>query len=78
MSVTYFSLWMTRLMGLLPDIAHCTACGESLLAGQVSFNAYADGLFCGVHRNGSVNDLSADSWQLALRMLRAPASAFAA
>jgi DNA repair protein RecO (recombination protein O) len=78
MSATYFSLWMTRLMGLLPDIAHCTACGEPLLAGHVSFNAYADGLFCGVHRNGSVNDLSADSWQLALRMLRAPASAFAA
>src|SRR5438477_5312008 len=24
MPLTYFSLWMTRLMGLLPDIAHCT------------------------------------------------------
>jgi DNA repair protein RecO (recombination protein O) len=30
MPLTYFSLWMTRLMGLLPDIAHCTACGEAL------------------------------------------------
>ncbi len=78
MPLTYFSLWMTRLMGLLPDIAHCTACGDALAAGAVSFNAHADGLFCPVHRNGAANELSSDSWQLALRMLRAPASAFAA
>jgi len=30
MPLTYFLLWMTRLMGLLPDIGHCTACGEPL------------------------------------------------
>ena len=77
MPLTYFSLWMTRLMGLLPDIGHCTACGAALVAGEASFNAMADGLFCALHRNGSPNLLSADSWQLAQRMLRAPASAFA-
>ena len=77
MPLTYFSLWMTRLMGLLPDIGRCTACGEKLVAGETSFNAMADGLFCALHRNGSANGLSADSWQLAQRMLRAPASAFA-
>jgi DNA repair protein RecO (recombination protein O) len=78
MPLTYFSLWMTRLMGLLPDIAHCTACGEALHAAEVSFDSYADGLFCATHRDGNANALSADSWQLAQRMLRAPASAFAA
>jgi DNA repair protein RecO (recombination protein O) len=31
-----------------------------------------------VHRNGNSSALSADSWLLAQRMLRAPASAFAA
>jgi DNA repair protein RecO (recombination protein O) len=77
MALTYFSLWMTRLMGLLPDIGHCMVCGETLGAGEVRFNAYADGLFCGVHANGSGSGLSADSWQLAQRMLRAPAAAFA-
>ncbi len=77
MALTYFSLWMTRLMGLLPDIGHCMACGDSLGAGEVRFNAYADGLFCGLHANGSGSALSADSWQLAQRMLRAPASSFA-
>jgi DNA repair protein RecO (recombination protein O) len=78
MPLTYFSLWMTRLMGLLPDIAHCTACGEALQAGETSFNNLGDGLFCTLHRNGNASVLSADSWQLAQRMLRAPAAAFAA
>ena len=78
MALTYFSLWMTRLMGLLPDIVHCTACGEALTAGETSFNTLGDGLFCALHRNGNASGLSADSWQLAQRMLRAPASEFAA
>jgi DNA repair protein RecO (recombination protein O) len=78
MPLTYFQLWMTRLMGLLPDIAHCTACGETLQAGEASFNTLGDGLFCAVHRNGNSSELSTDSWQLAQRMLRAPVSAFAA
>jgi DNA repair protein RecO (recombination protein O) len=78
MPLTYFQLWMTRLMGLLPDIGHCTVCREKLVAGQISFNTLGDGLFCAVHRNGSASELTADSWQLAQRMLRAPASAFAA
>ena len=78
MPLTYFSLWMTRLMGLLPDMAHCTACGRALAAGEISFNMLGDGLFCALHRNGSASLLSADSWQLAQRMLRAPAAAFVA
>ncbi len=77
MALTYFQLWMTRLMGLLPDLAHCTACGEALHAEEISFNVYADGLFCAVHRNGNARELCADSWQLAQRMLRAPVAAFA-
>ncbi len=77
MALTYFSLWMTRLMGLLPDIGRCMVCGEPLQAAEVSFSSYTDGLFCGLHRNGSASELSADSWQMAQRMLRAPASTFA-
>jgi DNA repair protein RecO (recombination protein O) len=77
MALTYFSLWMTRLMGLLPDIGRCMVCGEALGGGEVSFNAYADGFFCGLHANGTGSALSADSWQIAQRMLRVPASTFA-
>ncbi|MDE3149918.1 MAG: DNA repair protein RecO C-terminal domain-containing protein, partial [Acidobacteriota bacterium] len=36
-----------------------------------------DGLFCELHHNGVSSVLSADSWNLAQRMLRAPVSAFA-
>ena len=60
MPLTYFQLWMTRLMGLLPDITHCTACGETLHAEEVWFSNHADGLFCAVHRSGSASALSAD------------------
>ena len=77
MALTYFSLWMTRLMGLLPDIARCIVCSEALHAEEISFSSYTDGLVCAVHRNGNASALSADSWQLAQRMLRSPASAFA-
>ncbi len=78
MALTYFSLWMTRLMGLLPDMGRCTACGEALSAGEISFNPFVDGLFCALHRPGDASPLAADSWQLAQRMLRSPVSAFAA
>jgi DNA repair protein RecO (recombination protein O) len=79
MALTYFSLWMTRLMGLLPDISRCIVCGEALAlhAADISYSSYNDGLFCSLHRNGSASLLSADSWQLAQRMLKSPASAFA-
>jgi DNA repair protein RecO (recombination protein O) len=78
MALTYFSLWMTRLTGLLPDIGRCTVCAEPLQPDQVWFSRYNDGLFCALHRNGSGAALSADSWQLARRMLRAPIAGFAA
>ena len=67
-----------------PDITHSAAlaiqAGTDLSCSiwTPGFNTLADGLFCAAHRNGSANSLSADSWQLAQRMLRAPVSAFAA
>lgn len=77
MPLTYFMLWMTRLMGMLPDIAHCTACGRTLAAEEITFNTLGDGLFCAEHRNGNAGALSPDSWQMARKMLHAPVSAFA-
>jgi len=77
MPLTYFQLWMTRLMGLLPDLTRCMVCGEALQASEVFFSRHADGLFCAVHRNGTASTLSGESWQMAQRMLRAPVTAFA-
>ena len=77
MPLTYFSLWMTRLMGWLPDLTSCTACGERFAPGEASFHPAADGLFCARHRQGAGSVLSADSWMLAQQILRAPVTAFA-
>lgn len=77
MPLTYFLLWMTRLMGLLPEIGRCTVCGEALHAEEVSFSLHTDGLFCAIHRPDNAAELCADSWHLAQRMLRVPVSALA-
>lgn len=76
MPLTYFSLWIIRLMGWLPDLSCCTQCGERLAAGEASFHPQSDGLFCHLHRQGSAQMLSADSWMLAQRVLREPVTAF--
>jgi DNA repair protein RecO (recombination protein O) len=77
MPLTYFQLWMTRLMGVLPEIGRCTLCHEPLHPGEIGFHAHSDGLFCALHSTDSARELSGDSWQLAQRMLREPAAAFA-
>jgi DNA repair protein RecO (recombination protein O) len=77
MPLTYFGLWMTRLMGLLPELAHCIVCGESLHAEMVSFHSFSDGLFCEVHRTANATALTPDSWQLAQRMLHEPVASLA-
>ena len=33
MPLTYFDLWITRLMGLLPELTSCIVCGTSLICG---------------------------------------------
>ena len=77
MPLTYFMLWMSRLMGLLPDLTHCTACGEALVPEEVYFSFHTDGLFCAVHRHSNDNALSSDAWRVGLRMLKHPVASFA-
>jgi DNA repair protein RecO (recombination protein O) len=76
MPLTYFSLWITRLMGWLPDLARCVVCGVAFSGGNIYFHASSDGLFCPSHRKGNSGQLSSDSHKLALRILRAPISEF--
>jgi DNA repair protein RecO (recombination protein O) len=49
--ITYFSLWMNRLMGWMPELGHCAACGLHLadpgLRNQtVYWSPTADGVTC--------------------------------
>ena len=72
MPVTYFELWMTRLMGYLPDLSECTVCGRGLNASRAYFHALADGLVCVDDKRLASSELSAESRVLAAQMFRAP------
>jgi DNA repair protein RecO (recombination protein O) len=72
--ITYFDLWMARLMGYLPDISECLACGRELNGGRAYFHALADGLVCLEHKRLASSEMSAESRKLAGRMLTAPLS----
>lgn len=72
--VTYFSLWITRLSGWLPDIGRCTVCAERLSEGGF-FHAGWDGLTCGIHRREGSGALAPESLSQAVRMLREPVEA---
>jgi DNA repair protein RecO (recombination protein O) len=77
MPVTYFALWMTRLLGWMPSLTHCGVDGESFGAGAAWFNPQSDGLVCGRHKNAGSRMLSSESLALARRIFQSPIAAFA-
>jgi DNA repair protein RecO (recombination protein O) len=72
--ITYFDLWMARLMGYLPDLSECLACGRTLNGSRAYFHALADGLMCPEHKRLASSEMSAESRILAGNMLRVPLS----
>jgi DNA repair protein RecO (recombination protein O) len=72
--VTYFDIWMARLMGYLPDISECLTCGRVLNGSRAYFHALADGLVCQEHKRLASSEMSAGSRKLAAQMLTAPLS----
>ena len=78
MPLTYFDLWITRLMGLLPELGACIICGDELNGrGRVFFHALADGLMCAEHKRPASSEMLLPSRQIAAEMLRAAVDAFA-
>lgn len=78
MPVTYFDLWLTRLVGFLPELTECTICGRSLNGSRAWFHALADGLMCPDDKRLASSEISSESRALAGQMFRAPAESFAA
>ena len=76
--VTYFGLWMIRLMGWMPDIAHCTLCGRAFAGEPAYFQPQSDGLVCAEHRHPASRAISPASLAVADRIFRAPIAALAA
>jgi len=72
--LTYFDLWMARLMGYLPDLSECMTCGRALNGSRAFFHALADGLVCPEHKRLASSELSVQSRALAAQMLRVPLS----
>ncbi|HEV2698387.1 MAG TPA: DNA repair protein RecO [Terriglobales bacterium] len=73
-AITYFELWMARLMGYLPELSECLACGRPLNGSRAYFHALADGLMCPEHKRLASSEISAESRVLAAHMLRVPLS----
>ena len=78
MPVTYFELWMTRLMGYLPELTECITCGRALNGSRAFFHALADGLMCIDDKRLASSEISAQSRFLAAQMFRAPVESFSA
>ncbi|HET7347411.1 MAG TPA: DNA repair protein RecO [Acidobacteriaceae bacterium] len=78
MPVTYFSLWMTRLLGWMPSVTHCTVCAEPFAAAPAWFHAQSDGLVCARHKRPADRILSGESLALARRIFESPIAALAA
>lgn len=78
MPLTYFELWMTRLMGFLPEFAECIVCGRELNSNRAFYHVLADGLVCIDDRRIASSELSPESRKIAAQMLCSRVSEFAA
>jgi DNA repair protein RecO (recombination protein O) len=70
--LTYFALWMSRLMGWMPALGHCVVCGLDLRGQDVWYSPTADGVTCEDDRRAGSVRLSADAVEEARRMFQAP------
>jgi DNA repair protein RecO (recombination protein O) len=77
MPLTYFELWMTRLMGFLPDLSECLVCGRRLEEVRAFYHALADGLVCVEDKRVASSELSVESRKIAAQMLRSRVGEFA-
>ena len=75
--ITYFELWLTRLVGFLPELTECVVCGRNLNGNRAWFHALADGLMCADDKRLASSEISAESRALAGQMFRAPVETFA-
>ena len=76
--LTYFQLWLVRLVGFLPELNECLACGAVLNGSKAFYHALADGLMCAQHKRLASSQLTPESRSLAAQMFRASVESFTA
>ncbi len=69
--VVYFCLWMSRLLGWMPELGHCVVCGLDLRGGAAWWSPTADGLTCEDDRRGGSLALDAARLDDVRRVFRA-------
>jgi DNA repair protein RecO (recombination protein O) len=77
MPLTYFDLWLVRLVGLLPELHACIECGATLDRRRAYFHSLSDGLLCAEHKRLASAEMSWESRVMAAEMFRASLDAFA-
>ena len=77
MPITYFDLWMVRLMGFLPELDRCIVCERSLNGQKAYFHALVDGLLCPQDKRLASSEMTDESRQMAAQMFRSPVEKFA-
>ena len=75
--LTYFQLWLVRLVGFLPELTVCSQCGQSLNGSRAFYHALADGLMCPQHKRVASSELTAESRAMAAMMFRQPLESLA-
>jgi DNA repair protein RecO (recombination protein O) len=70
--ITYFCLWMNRLMGWMPELGHCAACGLDVRSQTVYWSPTADGVTCSDDRRPGSRALTAPSVAESHRIARTP------
>ena len=73
--VTYFCVWMCRLMGWWPELGHCAVCGLDLRGDVVWWSPVTDGVTCADDRRADSRVLNAGSVAEAHAILRSGLSA---
>jgi DNA repair protein RecO (recombination protein O) len=68
--VTYFCVWMARLMGWWPELAHCAVCGLDLRGQEVWWSPVADGVTCADDRRPQSRSVSAAAVAESYRMAK--------
>jgi DNA repair protein RecO (recombination protein O) len=76
-AVTYFCVWMCRLMGWWPELGHCVVCGLDLRGQEVWWSPVADGVTCADDRRPQSRRVSAAGVAESYRMAKMPLEQFA-
>src|SRR5512141_818173 len=76
MPITYFDLWMVRLMGFLPELDRCIVCERALNGQKVGFGALVYGRLCPQNKRRASSEMKNETCQMAAQLFRSPLENF--